>query len=67
MNLAIWANVWDSMPYFDDWWADTTPLVLSKSFYMRGRSSWFIPWERAIDIDTPEDLELAKILLRCRE
>ena len=21
MNLAIWANVWDSMPYFDDWWA----------------------------------------------
>lgn len=49
------------------WWADATALVLNKSFYMKGRSSWFIPWLRAIDIDTLEDLEIAKMILRCRE
>ena len=49
------------------WFADATPLILNKSFYMRGMSSWFIPWERAIDIDTPDDLKLAKMILRGRE
>ena len=49
------------------WFADSTPLILNKSFYMRGQRGWFIPWLRAIDIDTPEDLELAKLILRGRE
>lgn len=49
------------------WWALATPLILERSFYMRGRTGWYIPWERAIDIDTPEDLQLAKTLLRGRE
>jgi N-acylneuraminate cytidylyltransferase len=46
------------------WWADVVPLALTRDFYMKGRTSWFVPWLRAIDIDTPEDLELAKMLLR---
>jgi N-acylneuraminate cytidylyltransferase len=48
------------------WFADSTPLILNKSFYMRGLSGWFIPWMRAIDIDTPEDLAIAKMILRGR-
>jgi len=48
------------------WIADATPLVLTKSFYMRGQTGWFIPWERAIDIDTEKDLEIAKMVLRCK-
>ena len=49
------------------WFADATPLLLSKSFYMQGYTIWFIPWERAIDIDTEKDLEIAKMILRCRQ
>ena len=49
------------------WFADATPLILNKSFYMRGASTWFIPWERALDIDTEDDLKLAKMILRGRE
>ena len=48
------------------WFAHATPLMLNRTFYMRGRTTWFIPWERAIDIDTPEDLEIAKMILRGR-
>ena len=48
------------------WIADATPLILSKTFYMRGRTGWYLDWMRAIDIDTEEDLELAKIILRCK-
>lgn len=49
------------------WWADATALLLNGSFYMPGMRGWYIPWIRAIDIDTPEDLQLAKTILRGRE
>jgi len=48
------------------WFADATPLVLSRSFYMRGQVGWFLEWEHAIDIDTEGDLEIAKMILRGR-
>ena len=49
------------------WWAQATSLLLNSDFYMRGRTTWEIPWERAFDIDTPDDLKLAKTILRGRE
>ena len=49
------------------WWAQATSLIINRDLYMRGRTTWEIPWERALDIDTPEDLALAKTMLRGRE
>jgi len=48
------------------WFADATSLILNKSFYMRGVTGFMMDWINALDIDTPEDLELAKIIMRGR-
>jgi N-acylneuraminate cytidylyltransferase len=45
------------------WWAKTDVLRRDKTFYIAERTGWEMPWERAIDIDTHEDWELAEILL----
>lgn len=45
------------------WWARTAALRQAKTFHTPDRTGWQIPWERAIDIDTPEDWKLAELLM----
>lgn len=45
------------------WWATAERLRASGTFHAPGRTGWEIPWERGIDIDTPEDWHMAELLL----
>jgi N-acylneuraminate cytidylyltransferase len=44
------------------WWAKAGALRREKTFHIPGRTGWEISWEHGIDIDTPEDLALARIV-----
>ncbi len=46
------------------WWGKTSVIRQQKTFHIPTRSGWEIPWERGIDIDTLDDLELAEVVLR---
>lgn len=46
------------------WWARAEVLRSSRTFHVAGRTGWEIPWQRAIDIDTEADWEMAEALLR---
>ncbi len=46
------------------WLARVASLMQSKSFYGPGHRFWPMVWRVAIDIDTPEDLALARALAR---
>jgi len=45
------------------WWAQATALRREGTFHLAGRTGWEIPWQRGVDIDTPDDLEMALVLL----
>ena len=45
------------------WWARAETLCRRKTFHIDNRTGWEIPWQRGIDIDTPEDWEMAEALL----
>jgi len=45
------------------WWARAEVLRRERTFHVAGRTGWEIPWQHGIDIDTPEDLDLALVLL----
>ena len=45
------------------WWARSSDLRREGTFHMAGRTGWEIPWQRGIDIDTEDDLEMARVLL----
>lgn len=45
------------------WWAKATTLLAHGTFYAPNYTGWCMPWERAIDIDTEEDWEMAEMLL----
>jgi len=45
------------------WWAKAAALRREGTFHMAGRTGWEIPWQRGVDIDTVDDLELALVLL----
>jgi len=45
------------------WWAKTSTLVAHGTFYAPNYTGWCMPWERAVDIDTEEDWEMAEMLL----
>jgi N-acylneuraminate cytidylyltransferase len=49
------------------WWARTAVLRQAATFHTPDRTGWEIPWERAIDIDTPEDWKLAELLMRSEQ
>jgi len=49
------------------WWAKADVLRREKTFHVAGRTGWEIPWQRAVDIDTEDDWELAELLMRARE
>lgn len=46
------------------WWAQTMVLLRERSFHIPGRTGWELPWQRAMDIDTEDDWQLAEQLLR---
>jgi|SRR5579872_934003 len=44
------------------WWARTEALSHSGTFYGESVTGWEIPWQRGLDIDTPEDWAVAEVL-----
>jgi N-acylneuraminate cytidylyltransferase len=46
------------------WWASAGALRREKTFYLEGHTGWEMPWQRGIDIDTPEDWVMAEVLLK---
>jgi N-acylneuraminate cytidylyltransferase len=46
------------------WWARPEVLRQTGTFHVPGRTGWVIPWQRAVDIDTEEDWQMAEQLLR---
>jgi CMP-N-acetylneuraminic acid synthetase len=46
------------------WWGKASLIREQKTFHIPKRTGWEIPWERGIDIDTFDDLELAEVVLR---
>ena len=44
------------------WWARAQVLRSEKSYHVAGRTGWEIPWQRGVDIDTPEDWRFAEAL-----
>jgi pseudaminic acid cytidylyltransferase len=44
------------------WWARAASLRQAGTFYSERTSGWEIPWQRGIDIDTPEDWAMAEVL-----
>jgi N-acylneuraminate cytidylyltransferase len=48
------------------WWMRARALRVSRTYHLPGRTGWAMPWERALDIDTEEDWQLASRLLAGR-
>jgi len=48
------------------WWARCSILRRERTFHIKGRSGWEIPWQHGVDIDTEEDWKLAEILFEKR-
>lgn len=46
------------------WWARAAVLLRERTFHVPGRGGWELPWQRAVDIDTEDDWQLAELLLR---
>jgi N-acylneuraminate cytidylyltransferase len=45
------------------WWARAAVLRKDRTFHVAGRTGWEIPWQRAVDIDTEDDWQMAEQLL----
>ncbi len=48
------------------WWAKADALRREKTFHIPDRTGWEISWQRAVDIDTEEDWQLAELLMQVR-
>ena len=48
------------------WWAKSGDLRREGTFHLAGRTGWEIPWQRGVDIDTEDDLEMARVLMSQR-
>lgn len=46
------------------WWATAETLRTARTFHVPGRTGWEIPWQRAVDIDTEDDWQMAETLMR---
>lgn len=46
------------------WWAKAEVLRQEKTFHISQRTGWEIPWQRAIDIDTEEDWQMAALMMQ---
>lgn len=45
------------------WWARAEALRSAKTFHLKNRTGWEIPWQRGIDIDTFDDWAMAEVLM----
>ena len=45
------------------WWGKTSVIREHRTFHIPARTGWEIDWQHGIDIDTPEDLEFAEIVV----
>lgn len=48
------------------WWAKADVLRQERTFHIANRTGWEIPWQRAIDIDTEDDWQLAELLMQAQ-
>ena len=46
------------------WWASAEALRREKTFYMKDQTGWEMPWQRGMDIDTPEDWAMTEVLMK---
>ena len=46
------------------WWAEPAALKRAGSFYTGMHSSFYLPWQRALDIDDEDDWRMAEALLK---
>lgn len=49
------------------WIADVGELVREGTFYGSGHIFWEMPWQRAIDIDTEDDVTMARVLFEMQK
>jgi len=49
------------------WWAKADVLRRERTFHIASRTGWEIPWQRAVDIDTEDDWQLAELLIQARQ
>jgi N-acylneuraminate cytidylyltransferase len=49
------------------WWATAEALRAERSFHTADKRGWEMPWQRAVDIDTEEDWQMAEVLLKLTE
>jgi CMP-N-acetylneuraminic acid synthetase len=49
------------------WWARADVLRQERTYHVVGRTGWEIPWQRAVDIDTEDDWQIAEILMMIRQ
>jgi len=49
------------------WWAKADVLRRERTFHIASRTGWEIPWQRAVDIDTEDDWQLAELLMQARQ
>ena len=48
------------------WWARSGVLLEEETFHVDGRTGWEMSWINALDIDEPDELELARVLMSAR-
>lgn len=48
------------------WWAQAEILRQHGTFYAPNYRGWTIPWQRAVDIDTEDDWQMAEVLMAGR-
>ena len=46
------------------WWGRAAVIRERRTFHVEGKTGWEMPWQRAVDIDTEADWEMAEQLLR---
>ena len=46
------------------WWGKPAVIRQRKTFHIPERTGWEMPWQHAIDIDTPEDLQFAEAIFK---
>ena len=49
------------------WLAKAKVLRQEKTFHTVDKTGWEIPWQRAVDIDTEDDWQLAELLMQARQ
>jgi N-acylneuraminate cytidylyltransferase len=46
------------------WWIQADVLRKERSFHIPAKTGWEMPWQNGLDIDTPDDWDLAEVLFQ---